>query len=60
MIGSDWQHEEAVTFLWFSNNVNQEDKKWLDKVSTKSRFKLSEKERIEALCIKVFGKFPTD
>lgn len=54
----DDEYEDMIRALWYSDKVAKEDKDFLDKLSTKRRFKFSEKKRIEELYIKTFGQLP--
>ena len=60
MFQMDWCYVEGLEKLWFSDKTTIEDKEWVNKISTKKRFTFTQKEMIQELCIKVFGKFPLD
>ena len=54
----DFEYQDMAIRLWESDKVSDDDKKWLDKLSTKKNFRCSEKKRIQELCVQTFGQLP--
>jgi len=54
------QYPEMIVQLWNSEKVSQENKEWIDKLSTRRTFKFSQKKMIEDLYIQVFGQLPKE
>ena len=52
------EYGEMICDLWYSDKTTKEDKCWLDNLSTKKKFKFSEKEKVKEIYRQVFGQLP--
>ncbi len=56
--GMNEVYREMMRLLWYSPEVSEENKGWLDMLSDKENFRFSEIVRIQDLYIKIFGQLP--